>query len=637
MKKIIYGAAAAAVALFSACETLAPVDGAMTEGAASDTASEKVVLTATIGNDDTKTYLEWDGKVFKTRWSEDDEFYVLDVQSGWDNSADFELISGAGESTAQFEMTEGTLPASYYAVYGEVEFLDGGCFVAFTPYQDRDIKYGKNGNEIQAFDDWAFPMVAKGSGTDVQFKNIASVLKLSVTGSGETLKQVVVKSNDEGVYLGGYARVNFNGARPSYTLSRVEVNYDGDIVEVPLYDEIRFDPGVYSDMYGDVLPVLSDEPVECYVVLPAQAYPSGLTIQLQTDEGYMEVETENNLVFSQSELREMPTLKYEPTISFAGKWRVEADASGEIGFLAEKEGDYLVLKNYHIDSWACLNFYYGDSKYTWSKDYGYNTTQLTNTCGRLQLCSTDENSGSSYIAIEQEGDYDIYLNPDTLEIFIMTSGVSLSDIPTTEEVFCQDYEKILQMSEGAIIKAYGTVCAVTTKGFMIQLGGGGLPILIYDTSLSGLEIGDAVELYVTKTTYAGLPELKTILWSKVYKNSDHDMYESYYDITQNFDGYASDYYQPISFSGTLSISSSYHNITVDGASRVGSIQSPAIDLSGYNGKKVYLEGYYAGLSGANQQYLNIVLTKIALPDTGGSTEDVVPDEDIVVTPVLITK
>jgi hypothetical protein len=108
------------------------------------------------------------------------------------------------------------------------------------------------------------------------------------------------------------------------------------------------------------------------------------------------------------------------------------------------------------------------------------------------------------------------------------------------------------------------------------------------------------------------------------------MYESYYDITQNFDGYASDYYQPISFFGTLSISSSYHNITVDGASRVGSIQSPAIDLSGYDGKKVYLEGYYAGLSGANQQYLNIVLTKITLPDTDGSTEDVIPDDDLVV-------
>jgi hypothetical protein len=212
----------------------------------------------------------------------------------------------------------------------------------------------------------------------------------------------------------------------------------------------------------------------------------------------------------------------------------------------------------------------------------------------------------------------------------MTSGVSLSDIPTTEEVFCQDYEKILQMSEGATIKAYGTVCAVTTKGFMIQLGGGGLPILIYDTSLSGLEIGDAVELYAKKTKYAGLPELKSISWSKVYKNGGRDIYESYYDITQNFEGYASDYYQPISFFGTLSISSPYHNITVDGASRVGSIQSPAIDLSGYDGKKVYLEGYYAGLSGANQQYLNIVLTKIALPDTDGSTEDVIPDDDLVV-------
>ena len=67
MKKIIYGVAAAAVALLSACETLAPQENV--SEIVSSVTSEKVVLTATIGNDDTKTYLEWDGNVFKTRWA----------------------------------------------------------------------------------------------------------------------------------------------------------------------------------------------------------------------------------------------------------------------------------------------------------------------------------------------------------------------------------------------------------------------------------------------------------------------------------------------------------------------------------------------------------------------------------------
>ena len=66
----------AAIALFSACENIALVE-------TPDENAEKVILTATVGND-TKTYLEWDGQVFKTRWAEDDEIYLLDLKEGWD-------------------------------------------------------------------------------------------------------------------------------------------------------------------------------------------------------------------------------------------------------------------------------------------------------------------------------------------------------------------------------------------------------------------------------------------------------------------------------------------------------------------------------------------------------------------------
>ena len=618
MKKLIYGAAVAAIALFSACENLAPVE-------AVDADSEKVILTATLGND-TKTYLEWNGSVFKTRWAEDDVFYLLDLKTGWDNYAKFELVSGAGESTARFEMTDGPMPENYVAVYGEIEYLEGDWFVGFDYNQYRYL-YHNNGKEIQGFDAWTMPMIAEGNGEELYFKNLGSVLKLNIVGNGETLRSVFVRSRDAGVYLGGRALMNMEGNRPSYSF--VEYEYDGDMI--PLYDEIHFDPDVNYEPT-----VLSNDPVECYIVIPSQTYPSGLAIQLVTDSGYMDVVTVGNLVFSQSELREMPVLTYSSSVDFEGTWRVESGESSKVGLLTEREGDYLVLRDYYIDEYAYLNFYYGETKYAWSEKYENYTRQLTNTCGILQSYDSDE---YRYVEIRTEGYYDIYLNPNTLETFIMSDGVSLSDIPTTDEVVCQNYNQLYNLEDGALVKIYGQVCAATSKGILVRLDGYSNPVLVYDNSLVGVTLGSGVELYATKTTYAGLPELVSVTWSRVYAFTG-SYYESWYiDITSDFDEYNPGFYQQIYFVGTLSISGNYYNIIVDNAVRQGSIQSPTIDLSEYDGKEVVVYGYYAGLttSKAGQEYLNIILTKIATPDAGGSTEDVIPDDDLVGTEVIETK
>ena len=64
----------------------------------------------------------------------------------------------------------------------------------------------------------------------------------------------------------------------------------------------------------------------------------------------------------------------------------------------------------------------------------------------------------------------------------------------------------------------------------------------------------------------------------------------------------------IQFTGMLNISGSYYNVTIDGASSVGSISYPADDLSEYDGKAVTITGYFNGVSGG--RYLNILYTEI---------------------------
>ena len=63
---------------------------------------------------------------------------------------------------------------------------------------------------------------------------------------------------------------------------------------------------------------------------------------------------------------------------------------------------------------------------------------------------------------------------------------------------------------------------------------------------------------------------------------------------------------------------------------VGSIFWPDQDLTTFDGKKVLVEGYYIGLDhSGNRTFVQTILTKISLPNGDASTEDVIPDDDIV--------
>lgn len=210
----------------------------------------------------------------------------------------------------------------------------------------------------------------------------------------------------------------------------------------------------------------------------------------------------------------------------------------------------------------------------------------------------------------------------------MSAGVAPGELPTTENVACQNYYYLYNtVEEIPVVKVWGVVAAVYAKGYILLLDDRDA-ILVYTSTAPGVDVGDAVELYAKKTTWNSLPELTTVTWSRVYPDFTGFSYSAY-DITSFIDNYSSSTYDYIRITGTLTVSGSYVNIVVDGATRQGSIQSPNFDVSEYVGKQVTVEGFFTGIP-TNNSYVTMVCTSIMLPDTDGSTEDVIPDDDIII-------
>lgn len=648
MRKNIFGIAVAMFAMLSACETINTQEGVVGNGA-QVTVSDRATLTASIGAD-TKTYLEWDGKVYKTRWAEYDDIIVVDqnidlTASDYDEYYSwFEITEGVGESTATFVTNDENfvLPDKYVALYGEFWIEETGQWMIWVSNsQGRELYVNKDGETIQGFYGQEYPMVALGNGTSsIEFKNLCSVLKVNITGDGESLQNVKVESLDEGVYLSGDSRLNMESSRPTLTFSTEdEGEYD-----VIVCDYINFNPNIhyYSEGYGysEEETILSSDPVECYIVLPAQTYPSGLKLTIQTDEGLMEVNTKQNLVFTQSELREIANISYEtmtPVEDIAWYMEVSTDSGNTWSTSKMKNVEGMcVVEDFYVDmntsAYICFQdingIYYGCSGQYRENRY------KTNTCISLV-------SGNDWylFRLSHPGYYDIYLDPASGCVFLMSDGYTPDDLPTKEVVVYEYYNDIYNYaSVNSYVKIHGPVLAKCNYGFIVAIDGYYYNnIYVYDPSnLCDVELGDWVDVCAKRADYRFLPELMMTegdFCQVIYSSNVNYDPEPANKITDYAAYSSSSYsYEYISYEGTLEISGIYNNIIFDGVEGYkGSITRQGTDLSEFNGKKVYVEGYYAGSNTSNGvTYINIILKKIMLynEDTagGGTTEEILPGD-----------
>lgn len=734
MKRIFIGTALAVMAMFSACESL--------EIQEPETQDEAVLFTATIGAD-TKTYLEWDGEVYKTVWDEDDYIWVYDAETG--RSEQCGIVKGAGTTTAVFA---GTLEADrYVAIYGYAGKYEDEYTVWLSNWQYMNWHYSWD-EDTQTetmqgrWSDACFPMVAQSDDKTFSFQNLCSVLKVTVTGSPDRYVDYIrVISNDEQAPMNGTAFIDMSGKTPVMAFDMENLWEESYQVECSVWNNLYYSP------------------LEVFIALPAQTYKGGFTVEVQTDYGIEEFVVSQDIEMRRSRIRnlnislsdhdesvwgivgsspELGEWTYDLPMVYNGRywelcdlyleagWEFKARANGSWDENYGGYGSYIYKNEATPLSWFGDNFIIDESGYydiyldvrneyiylmspglypgdspeeTWGvcgdmTEWGnYSDIQMvyedgyyvvrdlyleanqnfvlrtnnswegkrfglsSDMSGYYQFNGVPTNTNVPVIdglyeyyenfKVMHSGNYDIYLDVSEQVVFIMNSGVALTDIPTTEYVIGYNYDNLYyNVPDETLVKVEGLVMSKTNLGFIIALDNytqNAIYVYDRDNSLEHVEIGNYLDIYAVKTTYRGVAELvyasDNNSWHYIIDDTIGQYYESYTDITSEFASYSNWWYQYIRYVGTLQQNSQYYNVVVEGSDQVGSIVSPVQDLTEYLGRKVCVEGYYAGQSvSGGVTYMNVVLTRIAAVDDipEGSTGDVLPGDDIIVSRPLRT-
>ena len=219
--------------------------------------------------------------------------------------------------------------------------------------------------------------------------------------------------------------------------------------------------------------------------------------------------------------------------------------------------------------------------------------------------------------------------PKTYTVTVSASGVDSKTVTITQlgVVKRSTISEVIEMSTGSSLETEGLVMAKYSRGVMIGDDTG--EILVYNASGVSAEIGDKVSVSGTKGAYGGIGQINSPV---VTVNSSNNTI-TYPKVTV-VDGATLDTYTSkkevsyIQYTGTLSVSGSYYNVNVDGATTaVGSLQYPlsSFGLSEMDGKKIKVTGYFVGVS--SSKYINTMVTAVEVVEAGGETPEPEPDPD----------
>ena len=221
----------------------------------------------------TKTFLSGPvSGVYHNLWSDNDEIGVF---VGENTVSKFSLKNGAGTSKGEFQ--------------GEFKDLNGASMekTAVYPYAIVNDKSGSSVSvtlpEEQLYKagniaDGALPMVAVANDTELNFKNLCSVLKISMTGS-LTVNSITFTANNSNIKVSGDASVdtgNTTLTMANNAGSRLVLKCDG----------VK----------------LSDTATEFFIVVPSQTYTGGFSLTIDTDNGKVFKSITSDVSIKRSEL-----------------------------------------------------------------------------------------------------------------------------------------------------------------------------------------------------------------------------------------------------------------------------------------------------------------------------------------------
>ena len=606
MKLRLIGIATVVMALFASCET---IEEPKVSVEVLPAAKEQVVFTAGLGVD-TKTYLEYEEGVYKTRWSNGDQIFLLGTNS--DGSYAYETVSiveGVGTSVGTFA---GSVTAEkYFALYGPgTVYFSGEWLVNLYQYKYSPKKYDEVTKKDLYVDNIQgasyFPMYAESTTTSFNFQNLCAILKVGLTGT-DYIDNIVLTPNDPTAYVSGQAFVEIVYGEP--VLDFVDTLANNSVC--CYFRETLEETAVKN----------------CYISIPPQTFNGGFKLTINSDKGSMEVNITEDITFERSQIRTIPEIKYVNEVSNVwglvgtiNDWGNSGDPDIEMSF---SEG-YHYITNQYLEAGEEVKF---RANGTWDVNLGAVVDPNIVPGEVMQLTFNGQN-----MIVTETGYYDITLD--------VTNQLARFDLVEPDYVECASYEEVAALEDGTKVLVQGFVMVPYGRGFIMNVGNyADNSILVYqgtDQSIYTPVMGNVVEIIAEKTTWNNLPELCNIESVNVINNQVRDYgYDSYLPLynAAAFDSQPIDRYYYVKFAGTLEQSGNYYNVIVEGATvRTGSIEFPLQDLTEFIGKKVSVEGWFIGFAD-NGKYLKVVLRKIALVDDSGSTEDVVPGDDIVVAKV----
>ena len=230
---------------------------------------------------DTKTILSSAGEgVSNVLWSYDDKIGVY--IDGGATAVPFTLTEGAGTKSATFS-GEGS-GSGYLAVYPlSMASSRSGNTVQITLPKEQTYAPA-------SFSDGAYPMVAVSSSHLLSFRNLCSVVCLSITGT-QTVDRIVFRSKDSSAKVSGSATVDVSHPdQPVLSMNR----YACDSVAINT-GGVKLNESSATDFY---------------LVLPPQTYPGGFTVRIYADGSYMEKSYERDFTMLRSRMHRAGTIDY---------------------------------------------------------------------------------------------------------------------------------------------------------------------------------------------------------------------------------------------------------------------------------------------------------------------------------------
>ncbi len=278
--------------------------------------SEKVDLILSAPLSETKTMLQDNSTVL---WTEGDKVtingntYPVEIDPQNPASA---LVKGVYKTS------------EYVAVYPEGNTLSRGEIVFAVPELQE---YRKGG-----FAPKVNPMIAVGKGTNLSFRNIGSIVRFGLTGSGEKITGLVMMSNNEEEDLSGEFYI-YKSDFENGNLGNIQNDYSEN------------DNSVTIDFPEHL--ELSSEPQYVYVVVPPVTLSSGFSLLVADDKsGISEIVTNNAITFESSRIKQMEDVNcsFSDAISFTALETTFSEVSMSI---QKKAGMHIKYAIFEKDSY----------------------------------------------------------------------------------------------------------------------------------------------------------------------------------------------------------------------------------------------------------------------------------------------